>query len=182
MVTQIPLDGNTLVYTSHEPYGVAGHVLAWNYPLQIMARAVAPSLATGNASIAKPADETPRTAVRVAQLAVMAGLPVGLLNIVTGIGEEAGAAIVEHRGVNHVSFVGSTAVGHSIAHAAASHLAPTILELGGKSAQIVFPDADLDMAAATVARAILQNAGQTCSAGSRLLVHRDIHADLSSAS
>lgn len=175
---QIPLDDNTLVYTTREPYGVVGHVLAWNYPLQIMARAVAPALATGNASIAKPADETPRSAVRVAQLAIKAGLPAGLYNVVTGLGDEAGAAVAEHPGINHISFVGSTEVGRSIAHAAADHIAPTNLELGGKSAQIVFPDADLDKTAATAAKAILQNAGQTCSAGSRLLVHHDVHTEL----
>lgn len=171
----MPLDETLHVYTRKEPFGVVGHILAWNYPLQLLARAAAPAVATGNAVVVKPADETPRTAVMVAELAVEAGLPAGVLNVVTGIGAEAGDALANHPGVAHLGFVGSAEVGASIAHAAADRLVPAVLELGGKSAQVVFPDADLETAAGFVVKAILQNAGQTCSAGSRLLAHESIH-------
>ena len=174
----IPLAPDQLVYTRKEPFGVVGSIVAWNYPMQLLARAVAAAVATGNATIIKPADETPRTAVRIARLAIDAGLPAGVFNVVTGIGAEAGAALTAHPGVSHLGFVGSTRIGSTIAHAAADRVVPTVLELGGKSAQIVFPDADLDTAATFVTRAILQNAGQTCSAGSRLLVHASVHQEL----
>ncbi|CDO90795.1 aldehyde dehydrogenase [Mycobacterium triplex] len=174
----IPLSTDLHAYTRREPFGVTGHIVAWNYPMQLLARAVAPAIAVGNCSVAKPADETPRTAVELARLAIAAGVPSGVFNVVTGIGAEAGAALASHPGVDHVGFVGSTQIGSMIAHAAADRVAPTILELGGKSPQIVFPDADLDRAAESIAKAILQNAGQTCSAGSRLLVHDRIHDEL----
>ncbi|MCV7411231.1 aldehyde dehydrogenase [Mycobacterium florentinum] len=174
----IPLSTDLHVYTRREPLGVTGHIVAWNYPMQLLSRAVAPAIAVGNCSVAKPADETPRTAVELARLAIEAGLPAGVFNVVSGIGAEAGAALAAHPGVDHVGFVGSTQIGSLIAHAAADRVAPTILELGGKSPQIVFPDADLERAAESIAKAILQNAGQTCSAGSRLLVHDSIHDTL----
>ncbi|MBT0567795.1 aldehyde dehydrogenase family protein [Williamsia sp. CHRR-6] len=170
----IPLEPDTHAYTRREPFGVTGHVLAWNYPMQLLSRAVAPAIAVGNCSVVKPAEETPRTAVEFARLAQQAGVPDGVFNVVTGAGPQAGSALVDHPGVDHLGFVGSTEVGSLIAHAAADRVVPTVLELGGKSPQIVFADANLSTAAATVARAILQNAGQTCSAGSRLLVQRDI--------
>jgi aldehyde dehydrogenase (NAD+)/betaine-aldehyde dehydrogenase len=174
----IPLAHDQHVYTRKEPFGVVGSIIAWNYPMQLLARAVAAAVATGNATIIKPADETPRTAVLIARLAVEAGLPPGVFNVVTGIGAEAGAALTAHPGVSHLGFVGSTQIGSTIAHAAAERVVPTVLELGGKSAQIVFPDADLDVAATFLTKAILQNAGQTCSAGSRLLVHRSVHDEV----
>nr|WP_141817596.1 aldehyde dehydrogenase family protein [Ornithinimicrobium humiphilum] len=174
----IPLAADQLVYTRREPFGVVGSIIAWNYPMQLLARAVAAAVATGNATIIKPADETPRTAVAIARLAIEAGMPPGIFNVVTGIGAEAGAALTAHPGVAHLGFVGSTQIGSTIAHAAADRVVPTVLELGGKSAQIVFPDADLDTAATFLTKAILQNAGQTCSAGSRLLVHHSIHQEL----
>ncbi len=174
----IPLADDQLVYTRKEPFGVVGSVIAWNYPMQLLARAVAPAVATGNATIIKPADETPRTAVMIARLALEAGLPAGVFNVVPGTGVEAGAALTAHPGVQHLGFVGSTQVGSAIARAAAERVVPTVLELGGKSAHIVFPDADLDLAATFATKAILQNAGQTCSAGSRLLVHRAVHDEL----
>lgn len=174
----IPLASDQHVYTRKEPFGVVGSIVAWNYPMQLLARAVAAAVATGNATIIKPADETPRTAVMVAKLAIEAGLPAGVFNVVTGIGAEAGAALTAHPGVAHLGFVGSTAIGSTIAHAAADRVVPTVLELGGKSAHVVFPDADLDTAATFVTKAILQNAGQTCSAGSRLLVHGSVHDEL----
>lgn len=174
----IPLTPDMHVYTRREPLGVTGHIVAWNYPMQLMARAVAPAIAAGNCAVAKPADETPRTAVAFAEMAVRAGVPAGVFNVVTGLGPEAGAALSAHPGVDHIGFVGSTQVGSVIAHAAAERVAPTILELGGKSPQIVFPDADLVRATEFIAKAILQNAGQTCSAGSRLLVHESVHDQL----
>jgi aldehyde dehydrogenase (NAD+)/betaine-aldehyde dehydrogenase len=142
----IPLSADLHVYTRREPFGVTAHIVAWNYPMQLLARAVAPAIATGNCSVAKPADETPRTAVAFAQLAIEAGLPPGVFNVVTGIGAETGAALSTHTGVDHVGFVGSTRIGAVIARAAADRVVPVVLELGGKSAQIVFPDADLDAA------------------------------------
>jgi aldehyde dehydrogenase (NAD+) len=174
----IPLAPDLHVYTRREPLGVTGHILAWNYPMQLLARAVAPAIATGNCSVVKPADETPRTAVEFARLAIDAGLPAGAFNVVPGIGAEAGGALANHAGLDHLSFVGSTRIGSVIAHAAAERVLPTTLELGGKSPQIVFPDADLSRATEFIVKAVLQNAGQTCSAGSRLLVHDSIHADL----
>lgn len=174
----IPLADDQLVYTRKEPFGVVGSVIAWNYPMQLLSRAVAPAVATGNATTIKPADETPRTAVMIARLALEAGLPAGVFNVVPGIGIEAGAALTAHPGVAHLGFVGSTQIGSTIAHAAADRVVPTVLELGGKSAHLVFPDADLDVAATFATKAILQNAGQTCSAGSRLLVHASVHDEL----
>jgi aldehyde dehydrogenase (NAD+)/betaine-aldehyde dehydrogenase len=174
----IPLTPDLHVYTRREPLGVTGHVVAWNYPMQLLSRAVAPAIATGNATVVKPADETPRTAVEFARLAVDAGLPAGVFNVVTGIGAEAGAALAAHQGVAAIGFVGSTQVGSQIAHAAADRVVPAVLELGGKSPQLVFPDADLTRAADFICKAILQNAGQTCSAGSRLLVHAAVHDEL----
>ncbi|WP_280402897.1 aldehyde dehydrogenase family protein [Nocardia carnea] len=171
----IPLNSDLHVYTRREPLGVTGHIVAWNYPIQLIARAVAPAVAAGNAVVAKPADETPRTAVALARLAVEAGLPAGVFNVVTGIGAEAGAALAAHPGVDSLGFVGSTRIGSEVAGAAARRVVPAVLELGGKSPQIVFADADLDTAADFVTRAILQNAGQTCSAGSRLLVAESVH-------
>jgi aldehyde dehydrogenase (NAD+)/betaine-aldehyde dehydrogenase len=174
----IPLTSDLHAYTRREPLGVTGHIIAWNYPMQLLSRAVAPAVAAGNCSVAKPADETPRTAVAFADLALQAGLPAGVFNVVTGVGSEAGAALSAHPGVDHIGFVGSTQVGSLVAHAAADRVVPVLLELGGKSAQIVFPDADLPRATEFIAKAILQNAGQTCSAGSRLLVHESIHDEL----
>lgn len=175
---QIPLAPDQLVYTRKEPFGVIGSIVAWNYPLQLMSRAVAGAIGTGNGIVLKPADETPRTAVALARLAVEAGVPPGLFNVVTGLGAEAGAALTAHPRVAHLSFVGSTQVGSLVAHAAADRVVPTVLELGGKSAQVVFADADLPTAAGFIVKGILQNAGQTCSAGSRVVVHADVREEL----
>ncbi|GLY38898.1 aldehyde dehydrogenase [Amycolatopsis sp. NBRC 101858] len=165
-------------YTRREPHGVTGHIVAWNYPLQLFARGVAPAVATGNCSVVKPADETPRTAVAVAVLALEAGFPPGVVNVVTGLGPEAGAALSAHPGVDHLGFVGSTRIGSLVAASAAERVSPVMLELGGKSAHLVFADADVEKAARVAASAILQNAGQTCSAGSRVLVHESVHAEV----
>lgn len=174
----IPLGPDTHVYTVKEPFGVVASIVAWNYPMALLARAAAPSIATGNATIIKPASETPRTAVMLAKLAIEAGIPAGVFNVVIGKGSEVGAALTTHPGVSLLGFVGSTQIGSTIAHAAADRVVPTLLELGGKSAQIVFPDSDLDSAATFLTKGILQNAGQTCSAGSRLLVHHSVHDEL----
>lgn len=174
----IPLSTDLHAYTRREPLGVTGHIVAWNYPMQLLSRGIAPAVATGNCAVAKPANETPRTAVAIAELAFEAGLPAGVFNVVTGIGAEVGAALSAHPGVDHLGFVGSAEIGSVVGHAAAERVVPVLLELGGKSAQIVFPDADLARATEFVAKAILQNAGQTCSAGSRLLVQESIHDQL----
>jgi aldehyde dehydrogenase (NAD+)/betaine-aldehyde dehydrogenase len=175
---QIPLGDDMHVYTRREPYGVTGHIVAWNYPLQLIGRAAATSLATGNCAVAKPADETPRTTVRLAELIHEAGFPAGAFNVVVGLGAEAGDALAKHPGIAHLGFVGSTATGSLIAHAAADRVIPTVLELGGKSANVVFADADIDGAVPSQVRSFTQNAGQTCSAGSRLLVHASVHDEV----
>lgn len=174
----IPLGEDMHVYTRREPYGVTGHIVAWNYPLQLVGRAAATSLATGNCAVAKPADETPRTTLRLAEILDQAGFPTGAFNVVTGLGREAGAALAQHPEVAHLGFVGSTGTGSIIARAAADRVIPTVLELGGKSANIVFADADIDAAVPSLVRSIIQNAGQTCSAGSRLLVHTDVRDEV----
>lgn len=174
----IPVEAGMLVYTLREPHGVTGHIIPWNYPLQVTARTVAASLATGNCAVLKPAEEAPLNALRIGEIALEAGVPPGALNVVPGLGEEAGAALAAHPGIDHLSFTGSVAVGRSVAQAAGANLVPVTLELGGKSPNIVFPDADLDVAVPTICRSILQNAGQTCSAGSRLLVHHSVHEEV----
>ena len=171
----IPYQNGFTVWTTWEPHGVTGHIVPWNYPMQIIGRSVAAALAVGNAVVLKPAEDTSLTALALARLAAEAGFPEGAINVVTGLGEEAGAALAGHSGIAHVSFTGSQEVGTLIQTAAARNTIPVTLELGGKSPQIVFRDADLDDAAATVVKAIVQNAGQTCSAGSRVLVQDEIY-------
>ncbi|UWR15564.1 aldehyde dehydrogenase family protein [Sulfitobacter sp. M368] len=170
--TTIPyLDGYT-VYTLREPHGVTGHIIPWNYPMQIIGRSVGAALAMGNAAVLKPAEEACLTALAFAEIARRAGLPDGALNVVPGLGAEAGAALAGHPGVRHVSFTGSVGVGKLIQTAAAANVVPVTLELGGKSPQLVFEDADVDAALPFLTNAGIQNAGQTCSASSRILVHR----------
>jgi aldehyde dehydrogenase (NAD+) len=167
------LEGYTAL-TLREPHGVTGHILPWNYPTQVLGRSVGAALAAGNACVVKPSEEACLSVLRIAELALEAGLPAGALNVVTGLGEEAGAALAAHPGVDFVSFTGSPEVGKLVQRAAAGHHAGCTLELGGKSPQLVFADADLDAALPAVVNAIIQNAGQTCSAGSRLLVELSI--------
>jgi len=159
-----------LNYTTREPVGVAGLIVPWNYPLSMAAWKVAPALAAGCTVVLKPAEQTPLTALRLGQLALEAGFPPGVFNVVTGFGD-AGAALVAHPGVDKIAFTGSTEVGKAIVKASAGNLKKVSLELGGKSPHIVFPDADLDLAAASVANGIFFNQGQTCTAGSRLYAH-----------
>lgn len=171
----IPLSWDTVAYTVREPFGVTGHIIPWNYPLQIACRTVAPALAAGNCAVLKPAEEAPLTAIRLAEHARAVGFPPGVLNVVPGVGETTGAALASHPGIDHLAFTGSQEVGSLVAAAAAANVVPVSLELGGKSPNILFDDAHLDSALPMVANSIIQNAGQTCSAGSRLLVHRSIH-------
>lgn len=172
---QIPYLNDFHVVLLHEPYGVTAHILPWNYPAQMFGRSVVPALAMGNAVVLKPSEDACLTPLAFCLIAQEAGLPDGALNIVTGLGEEAGAALTAHPGINFVTFTGSPEVGRLVQKAAGDRLIKCVLELGGKSPQIVFADADLDRAAATILKAITQNAGQTCSAGSRLLVQESIH-------
>src|SRR5512147_442953 len=168
----IPYQAGMTVLTIREPHGVTGHIIPWNYPLQIFGRSVGGALAAGNACVVKPAEDACLSLLRVAELAAGVGAPEGALNVVTGLGREAGAALAAHDGVDHLSFTGSPATGAFVAGEAAKRHCPVTLELGGKGAQIVFADADLDAALPVVVNAIVQNAGQTCSAGSRLVVER----------
>jgi aldehyde dehydrogenase (NAD+) len=166
----IPSAEGILAMTVWEPHGVTAHIIPWNYPMQILGRSLAAALAMGNAAVVKPAEDASLSTLAIGALALEAGFPEGAVNIVTGLGEEAGAALAAHPLVAHISFTGSPEVGTLIQKAAAERTIPVTLELGGKSPQLVFADADLDAAIPTVLNAIVQNAGQTCSAGSRLLV------------
>ena len=168
------LDGYT-VYTLREPHGVTGHIVPWNYPMQIIGRSVGAALAMGNATVLKPAEEACLSALAFAHLAVDAGLPAGALNVVPGLGGEAGAALTAHPGIHHISFTGSVATGALVQQAAGRNVIPVTLELGGKSPQLVFDDADLDAALPFLVNAGIQNAGQTCSASSRILVQRGVY-------
>ncbi len=168
------LEGYT-VYTLREPHGVTGHIVPWNYPMQIIGRSVGAALAMGNACVLKPAEEACLTALAFAHLAQEAGLPAGALNVVPGLGAEAGAALSGHPGVHHISFTGSVATGALVQQAAGRNVVPVTLELGGKSPQLVFDDADLDAALPFLVNAGIQNAGQTCSASSRILVQRGVY-------
>jgi aldehyde dehydrogenase (NAD+) len=171
----IPYSAGMTVLTVREPHGVTGHIIPWNYPMQIFGRSVGAALAAGNACVVKPAEDACLSLLRVAELAAAVGFPEGALNIVTGLGSEAGAALPAHPGIDHISFTGSPVTGSAVAQAAARHHCPVTLELGGKSPQLVFADAALDDVVPVVVNAIVQNAGQTCSAGSRLLVQRAVY-------
>ena len=171
------LDGYS-VLTWREPHGVTGHIIPWNYPMQIFGRSVGGALAAGNVCVVKPAEDACLSLLRVAQLAAECGFPAGALNIVTGYGHEVGDALARHAGIDHISFTGSPKIGTLIQQVAAERHCPVTLELGGKSPQIVFADADLDAAIPAILNAIVQNAGQTCSAGSRLLVDQQIYEPL----
>jgi len=171
------LDGYT-VYTLREPHGVTGHIVPWNYPMQIIGRSVGAALAMGNATVLKPAEEACLTALAFAHIAQEAGLPDGALNVVPGLGAEAGAALSGHTGVQHINVNGSLATGALVQQAAGRNVVPVTLELGGKSPQLVFDDADLDAALPFLINAGCQNAGQTCSASSRILVQRGVYDDV----
>lgn len=178
------VEGNTMpisahgakyfAYTLREPVGVVGQIIPWNFPMIMAAWKLAPALAVGCTTVLKPAEQTPLTALRLGELALEAGFPAGVVNIVTGFGETAGAALAAHPDVDKIAFTGSTEVGKLILAAAAGNLKKVSLELGGKSPNIVFPDADLQTAIPGAANAIFFNQGQCCTAGSRLFVHKSI--------
>lgn len=174
----IPFLKGYQVQTLHEPYGVTGHIIPWNYPAQMFGRSCAPALAMGNAVVLKPAEEACLTPIRIAELALDLGFPPGAINVVPGFGHEAGAALTSHSGIDFLSFTGSPEVGVLVQKAAADNHISCTLELGGKSPQIVFADCDLDAALPVLLNAIVQNGGQTCSAGSRVLVQRSIYDEV----
>ncbi|CAN5894958.1 aldehyde dehydrogenase family protein [soil metagenome] len=173
----IPVPGPYLNYTRREPIGVCGQIIPWNYPLQMAAWKVAPALACGNTVVLKPAEQTPLTALELARIAEEAGLPAGVLNVVPGYGETAGAALVRHGEVDKIAFTGSTEVGKIIQREAAATLKRVSLELGGKSPNIIFADADLESAVRGANSAVFYNCGQACTAGSRLLVEESVHEE-----
>jgi len=171
----IPVRAPCFGYTLREPLGVVGQIIPWNFPILLAAWKVAPALAAGNTIVLKPAEQTPLTALRLAGIAEEAGLPPGVLNVVTGFGPTAGAALVNHPGVDKIAFTGSTAVGQEIMRRAAGSLKRLTLELGGKSPNIVFADADLDLAVRGASNGIFYNKGEVCTAGSRLFVEESLH-------
>src|SRR5712692_5308506 len=171
----IPVRAACLAYTLCEPLGVVGQIIPWNFPILLAAWKVAPALAAGNTVVLKPAEQTPLSALLLAEIAQEAGLPPGVLNVVPGRGPIAGAALVDHPGVAKIAFTGSTAVGREIMGRAARTLKPLTLELGGKSPNIVFADADVDQAVRGASSAIFYNKGEVCTAGSRLFLEESLH-------
>ena len=175
----IPSDKpNFVAFTQRVPVGVVAAVVPWNSPLLLLTWKLAPALAAGCTMVVKPSDHTPVTALELAKLLAEAGFPEGVYNVVTGNGPDVGRTLVRHPGVDKVAFTGSTRTGIDVAHGAADHLARVTLELGGKSAQVVFPDADLEAAANGIIAGVFAATGQTCMAGSRLVVHEDVHDEL----
>jgi aldehyde dehydrogenase (NAD+) len=170
----IPVKGSYLTYTLREPVGVVAAIVPWNFPLLLAAWKIAPALACGNTVIVKPASQTPLTALALGEIAIEVGLPPGVLNVITGAGSSVGQAIVEHRGIDKIAFTGDTSTGRSIMKSAADTLKRITLELGGKSANIVLADADLDAAIRGATVGIFYGKGEVCAAGSRLLVERSI--------
>jgi acyl-CoA reductase-like NAD-dependent aldehyde dehydrogenase len=166
---------NMFTYTLREPMGVVGQIIPWNFPLQMASWKLAPALACGNTVVLKPAEQTPLTALRLGELICEAGFPEGVVNILPGFGETAGAALAAHPGVDKIAFTGSTEVGKKIVHASADNLKKVTLELGGKSPNIIFPDADLKFAVRGAMNAIFFNQGQVCTAGSRLFAHKSVY-------
>lgn len=176
---QIPVPNpNYLVYTRREPVGVVAAITPWNSPLLLMTWKLAPALAAGCTIVVKPSEHSPASTLAFAELAEQAGFPPGVINVVTGLSREVGAVLAGHPGVDKVAFTGSTATGRAVARAAADNVSKLTLELGGKSAQIVFPDADLAAAANGIVAGVFAATGQSCMAGSRLIVHADVHDEL----
>jgi aminomuconate-semialdehyde/2-hydroxymuconate-6-semialdehyde dehydrogenase len=170
-----PMGSATHAFTAYRPAGVVLAISPWNLPLMLGSLRIAPALAWGNTVVWKPAEDSPTSATLLARLALEAGLPDGVLNVVQGLGSEVGAALLEADGIDRVAFTGSTATGRVIGRTAGDRLIPVSLELGGKGATIVFADADIELAAATASRAVFNNSGQVCLAGTRLIVHRSVH-------
>jgi phenylacetaldehyde dehydrogenase len=173
-----PADNRVQGYTLHEPVGVVAMIVPWNAPLISASKKLAPALAAGCSCVLKPADETPLTALWLAEILRDAGIPAGCVNVITGPGESVGAALAEHPDVDMVAFTGSTEVGRAIVHAATGNLKKLQLELGGKSPVIVMPDADLPKAIPGIAGAVFWNSGQVCAAGTRLFVHDSVHDEV----
>jgi phenylacetaldehyde dehydrogenase len=167
-----------LNYTVHEPVGVVAAIVPWNFPMSMAAWKLAPALAMGNTVVLKPAELTSLSTLRMAELVEQAGFPPGVVNVVTGLGSQAGAALARHDQVDKIAFTGSTAVGRQIARAATGNMKNVSLELGGKSPNIVLPDADLEQVIAAATEAIFFNQGQVCTAGSRLYVHAEVHDEV----
>ena len=174
----VPLGPDYLNYTLREPLGVTAHIVPWNMPLSMVCRSLAPALAAGNTAVVKPAEQTPLTALKFAELFLDLDFPPGVYNVVPGLGHEAGKALSEHPGIDSITFTGSVETGREIIRASAEHVKPVVLELGGKSPQIVFSDTDLDIAASEVAKGIYSNSGQYCDAGSRLIVEEAVREPL----
>lgn len=174
----IPLGPDYLAYTLNEPVGVTAHIIPWNYPLSTAARGFAPALAAGCTIVAKPAEQTPLTALMLADICLQAGVAPGVCNVVTGTGSAAGAALVRHPGISHITFTGSVTTGIDVMRAAAPNITRLVLELGGKSPIVALADCDVDQVVDNTMGAIFENAGQICSAGSRLVVARAIHRQL----
>lgn len=174
------LDGYTAL-TTREPHGVVAGIIPWNYPLQILARVAGAALAMGNTLVVKPAEDASLTTIRIAELALEAGFPEGVFNVVTGYGRDAGAALSAHPLVDYVTFTGSPGTGTAIQQAAATNNRGVTMELGGKSPQIVFADADIEAALPVLVNAIIQNGGQTCSAGSRILIEKPVYDRVANA-
>ncbi|NHM31335.1 aldehyde dehydrogenase family protein [Neobacillus terrae] len=170
----IPVEPGIIDYTVREPIGIVGHIIPWNYPLQIASRSISVSIATGNAAVLKPAEDTPLTTLKLVELIEPLGLPKGIVNVVTGYGHEAGAALSGHPDINHITFTGSVETGKRVMESAAQNIVPVTLELGGKSPNIVFADCNEEQALKWVLKSIVQNSGQTCSAGSRLVIEKSI--------
>jgi aldehyde dehydrogenase (NAD+) len=174
----VPVGPDQVDFTVREPYGVSAQITPWNFPGNLFARGVAPALVAGNATVVKPAEQTPLSSLRLAELCAEAGVPAGVVNVIPGFGEPAGRALTEHEGVDQITFTGSVPTGQRIMEAAAETITPVTLELGGKNPAIVFPDADIEAAAEWIATGIFTNAGQICSAADRALVHESVHDDL----
>jgi len=170
-----PLPTNYVGFSHYEPVGVTAHIIPWNFPISTAARGMAPALAAGCTVVAKPAEQTPFTALLLAELLAEAGLPAGVCNVITGTGAEAGAPLVAHTGIDHVTFTGSVATGSSVMRACAENVTRSVMELGGKSPVVVLNDCNFDSTIANVAGAIFEHAGQICSAGSRLVIEAGIH-------
>lgn len=176
-----PSDDNSFIFTLREPVGVCGGIIPWNFPMVMASWKVAPALACGNTVVLKPAEQTPLTALRLAELALEAGVPEGVFNVVTGFGPEAGQALAQHPDVDKIAFTGSTEVGRKILHASEGNLKRVSLELGGKSPNIVFSDANLKRASKISMYGVFANSGQVCTAGTRILVEKPIHDEFVSS-
>ena len=170
----IPINSEMLDYTIREPFGVTAHIVPWNYPLQMTARSLAPALAAGNTAVIKPAEDTSITTIKLAEISQSVGFPKGVINVVTGYGFEAGAALSGNADIDHITFTGSVPTGSEVMKNAAKNIKSLTLELGGKSPNIVFGDADFEYTAQWVVKTLIQNAGQTCTAGTRLIIEESI--------